>query len=204
MLDVEKQKDTLRHEIPSKESNMTPRPATAYVSGAELHCTAAYGTRPRDKAVRSRFVTLRATVLAACALLVLSACADSSLPPDDPLASEHPLWMVQVNHTDRGAINLAVGRYGMGDVYPHSGGGAAACCYPSPKDWSKPVTVHWEWDTMFDPKAKVIPPTEPHSLTVHFPPGGPAKHDRYLCLILRDRDTAELAFSRAASRCVAK
>lgn len=123
---------------------------------------------------------------------------------DDPLESEHPLWMVQVNHTDSGAINLAVDHYGMGDAYPHSGGGAAACCYPSPGDWSKPVTVHWEWDTVVDPKTKVVPPTEPHSAVVHFPAGGPAKDDRYLCLILRDRDTAELAFSRAATRCATK
>ncbi|MBI0329492.1 DUF3304 domain-containing protein [Burkholderia plantarii] len=155
-------------------------------------------------AVRSRSATSGIAVLAACALLVLSACESESLLPDDPLASEHPLWMVQVNHTDRGAINLAVDRYGMGDVYPHSGGGAAACCYPSPKDWSKPVTVHWEWDTMFDPKAKVIPPTEPHSLIVHFPSGGPAKNDRYLCFILRDRDTAELAFATGRTRCATK
>ncbi|WLE62857.1 DUF3304 domain-containing protein [Burkholderia plantarii] len=183
---------------------MTTSQADASVSNSELDYAAGYGTSPRDKAVCSRFVTLRTTSLIACALFALSACANDSLPPDDPLASEHPLWMVQVNHTDRGAINLAVDQYGMGDVYPHSGGGAAACCYPSPKDWSKPVTVHWEWDTMFDPKAKVIPPTEPHSLIVHFPPGGPAKNDRYLCLILRDRDTAELAFSRAATRCATK
>ncbi|WP_242468458.1 DUF3304 domain-containing protein [Burkholderia plantarii] len=183
---------------------MTTRKSDAPVSDVELDCTAAYRKNQCNKTIRSLSMSLRTTVLAACSLFALSACANDSLPPDDPLASEHPLWMVQVNHTDRGAINLAVDRYGMGDVYPHSGGGAAACCYPSPKDWSKPVTVHWEWDTMFDPKAKVIPPTEPHSLIVHFPAGGPAKNDRYLCFILRDRDTAELAFSRAATRCATK
>ncbi|AJK49612.1 DUF3304 domain-containing protein [Burkholderia plantarii] len=184
---------------------MTTRQADASMSDSELDCTADYGASRRDKAVRSRFITLRTTALAVCTLFILSACASDSLLPDDPLASEHPLWMVQVNHTDRGAINLAVDRYGMGDVYPHSGGGAAACCYPSPKDWSKPVTVHWTWGTELDPITKaVIKPREPHSMLVHFPAGGPAKEDRYLCLILRDRDTAELAFSRAATRCALK
>ncbi|WP_240766240.1 DUF3304 domain-containing protein [Paraburkholderia flava] len=137
-------------------------------------------------------------------LFALSACAGSSLLPDDPLASDHPLWMVPIDKTDRGAVNMAVEKYGMGGAYPHSGGGAAACCYPGPRDWSKPVTVHWEWDTVVDLRTTVAPPTEPHSIVVHFPPGGPAKDDRYLCLILRDRNTAELAFSRVASHCATK
>ncbi|CAN0628237.1 conserved exported protein of unknown function [Burkholderia multivorans] len=152
----------------------------------------------------SRSAALCSAALAACALLALSACAGSSLLPDDPLASDHPLWMVPINQTDRGAINLAVDRYGMGDVYPHNSGGAAACCYPGPRDWSKPVTVRWEWDTVVDPKTKVVPPTEPHSIVAYFPPGGPAKDDRYLCLILRDRETAELAFATSRTRCATK
>jgi hypothetical protein len=149
---------------------------------------------------------LRKVALAAGALLALSACtADSALVSADPLASEHPLWMVPVSQTDQWAINMAVDRYWMGDSPPHGGGGAAACCYPSPKDWSKPVTVHWEWGTELDPKTKaVIKPREPHSLIVHFPPGGPAKDDRYLCMILRDRDTAELVFARSRTRCATK
>jgi hypothetical protein len=139
-------------------------------------------------------------------LLALSACtADSALVYEDPLASEHPLYMVPISQTDRWSINMAVDHYGMGDSPPHGGGGAAACCYPSPKDWSEPVTVHWTWGTELDPKTKaVIKPREPHSMVLHFPPGGPAKDDRYLCLIVRDRDTAELAFSRAATRCATK
>lgn len=40
-----------------------------------------------------------------------------------------------------------------------------------------------------------------HSIVAHFLPGSTAKDDRYLCLILRDRDTAELAFTRTASHC---
>ncbi|WP_304993137.1 DUF3304 domain-containing protein [Burkholderia plantarii] len=184
---------------------MTTRQADASMSDSELDCTADYGASRRDKAVRSRFITLRATALTACTLFILSACASNSLLPDDPLASEHPLWMVPVNPTDHWAINMAVDRYGMGDSNPHDDGAGAACCYPSPKDWSKPVTVHWTWGTELDPITKaVIRPREPHSMLVHFPPGGPAKNDRYLCLILRDRDTAELAFSRAASRCATK
>jgi hypothetical protein len=154
---------------------------------------------------RSMATYLRKVALAAGALLALSACtADSALMSDDPLASEHPLWMVPVNQTDQWAINMAVDRYWMGDGTPH-GGSARACCYPSPKDWSKPVTVHWTWGTELDSKTKaVIKPREPHSMVLHFPPGGPAKDDRYLCLIVRDRVTAELAFSRAATRCATK
>ncbi|AJK49611.1 DUF3304 domain-containing protein [Burkholderia plantarii] len=183
---------------------MTTRQADAPVSDVELDRATAYGASRRDKTVRSRFITLRTTALAACSLFILSACASDSLLPDDPLASEHPLWMVPVNPTDNWAINMAVDRYGMGGANPHADGGAAACCYPSPKDWSKPVTVHWEWDTVVPLGTKIVPPTEPHTMALHFPPGGPAKNDRYLCLILRDRDAAELAFSRAATRCALK
>jgi len=147
---------------------------------------------------------LRTVALAACALLALSACADSSMLPDDPLASEHPLWMVPISQTDHWAVNMTVGQYGMGGSPPHGGGGAAACCYPSPRDWSQPVTVHWEWDTVVDPKTKFVPPTEPHSMIVHFPAGGPAKDDRYLCVILRDSETAELVFARSRTRCATK
>ncbi|MFP6558341.1 DUF3304 domain-containing protein [Paraburkholderia sp. B3] len=148
----------------------------------------------------------RTVALAAGALLALSACtADSALVSDDPLASEHPLYMVPISQTDQWAINMAVDHYGMGGSPPHGGGGAAACCYPSPKDWSEPVTVHWTWGTELDPKTKaVIKPREPHSAVLHFPPGGPAKDDRYLCLIVRDRDTAELAFARSRTRCATK
>ena len=155
---------------------------------------------------RSLATYSRTVALAASALLALSACtADGSLVYDDPLASEHPLYMVPINQTDRWAINLAVDRYWMGNGTPHGGGGARACCYPGPKDWSKPVTVHWTWGTELDPITKaVIKPREPHSMIVNFPAGGPAKDDRYLCLILRDHDTAELAFSRAATRCATK
>ncbi|WP_133645438.1 DUF3304 domain-containing protein [Paraburkholderia flava] len=148
--------------------------------------------------------SLRTVALAAYALLVLSACEGRSLLPDDSLASDHPLWMVPVNHIDRWAVNMAVDRYGMGGAPPNGGGGAAACCYPGPRDWSKPVTVHWEWDTVVDLRTKVAPPTEPHSMVTHFPPGGPAKDEDYLCLILRDNDTAELAFARSRTRCANK
>lgn len=147
---------------------------------------------------------LRTTCLATCVILGVSACAGSTALPDDPLASEHPLWMVPVNHVDQWAVNMAVDKYGMGGAPPHGGGGAAACCYSGPGDWSRPVTVHWEWDTVVPRGAKVVPPTEPHTMLVHFPPSGPAKDDRYLCLILRDRDTAELVFSRVGSHCATK
>jgi hypothetical protein len=156
------------------------------------------------RTIHSSSSSLHTVGLAACVMFAVSACAGGPAAPDDPLASDHPLWMVPINHTDRGAVNMAVDRYGMGGAYPHGGGGARACCYPGPTDCSKPVTVHWEWDTVVALGTKVVPPTEPHSMLVHFPPGGPAKDDRYLCLILRERETAELAFSRVASHCPTK
>ncbi|CAN0624765.1 conserved protein of unknown function [Burkholderia multivorans] len=143
--------------------------------------------------------------LAACALLALSACAGGSPLSDDPLASDHPLWMVPINQTDRWAINMAVDKYGMGGGRPHNDGSSAACCYPGLKDWGKPVTVRWTWGTELDPQTKaLLKPREPHSMVAHFPPGGPAKDDRYLCLILRDRETAELAFATSRTRCATK
>ena len=148
------------------------------------------------KVISPCFNSLRTVGLAACAMLAVSACAPAL--PDDPLASDHPLWMVPVNHVGQWAVNMVVDRYGMGGAPPHGGGGAAACCYPGPRDWSKPVKVHWEWDTVVAPNTKVVPPTEPHSMVVHFPPGGPAKDDRYLCLILRDHDTASGLAERMA------
>ncbi|ACD17041.1 conserved hypothetical protein [Paraburkholderia phytofirmans PsJN] len=175
------------------------RDARRTISGRRRHCS---GRAPHK---RSMATYLSAAALAASALLAVSACADNSLLPDDPPASGHPLWMVPISQTDRWAINMAVERYGMGDSPPHGGGGGAVCCYPSPRDWGKPVTVHWTWGTELDPKTKaVIKAREPHSMILHFPPGGPARDDRYLCLILREHDTAELAFSRAATRCATK
>ncbi|KDB07491.1 Protein of unknown function DUF3304 [Burkholderia sp. lig30] len=170
---------------------MTVRQAGAPVSDTELDRAATRGISGR---------------LAACVLLTLSACAGSSPLPDDPLASDHPLWMVPINYMDRWAINMAVDKYGMGGVDPYNnGGGAAACCYPGSKDWNKPVTARWTWGTELDPQTKaVLKPREPHSMVVHFPQGGPAKDDRYLCLILRDRETAELAFATSRTRCATK
>ncbi|CAN0624767.1 conserved protein of unknown function [Burkholderia multivorans] len=169
---------------------MTVRRAGAPMSDAELERAAARG-------IGRRF--------AACALFALSACTGSSPLPDDPLAGDQPLWMVPINQTDRWAINMAVDKYGMGGGRPHNDGSAAACCYPGLNDWGKPVTARWTWGTELDPKTKaVLKPREPRSMVVHFPPGGPAKDDRYLCLILRDRETAELAFSRVASHCATK
>jgi hypothetical protein len=142
---------------------------------------------------------------AACVLFALSGCAGLASLSDDSLDSHQPLAMVPINYTDRWAINMAVDRYGVGDINPlNNGGGAAACCYPGPGDWSKPVTIRWEWGTEVDPKTKaVLKPREPRSMVVHFPPGGPGKDDRYLCVILRDPATAELAFARSRTRCSA-
>jgi hypothetical protein len=142
---------------------------------------------------------------AACVLFALSGCAGGASLADDPFDSDQPLAMVPINHNDRYALNVVADKYWAGDARPHNSGGAAACCYPGPRDWSKSVVVRWEWGTEVDPKTKaVLKPREPRSAVTFFPPGGPGKGDRYLCVILRDHDTPELAFSRNASGCATK
>lgn len=169
----------------------------------------------RIKGIDSYPASLRTIGLAVCVLFAVSACAGRTALPDDPFDSNEPgLTMVPINHTDRYALDVVADRYWAGDARPHNDGSAAACCYPGLKDWSKPVTVRWTWATEVDPKTKaVLKPHEPHSMVAHFPPGGPKrsaddmaqdKDEPYLCVILRDRDTAELAFSRAATRCATK
>ncbi|ATF32623.1 DUF3304 domain-containing protein [Burkholderia thailandensis] len=160
------------------------------------------------------FATFQRMAFAAgFAVVTLTACAGSGGLPDDPFAgSGSALAMVPVSHTDRYAVNIFVDKYWAGDADANgSGGGSAACCFPGMKDWSKPVTVTWDWGTEEDPKTKAITmPRERHSVQVNFPPGGPhqdpdwRKSDAYLCVILRDRNTAELAFSPSRSGCVSK
>ncbi|MFL9903396.1 hypothetical protein PQR71_35580 [Paraburkholderia fungorum] len=54
-------------------------------------------------------ISSRLTSLAACALIVLSACAGSARLPDDPFASRgSAMAMVPINHTDRYAVNIFV------------------------------------------------------------------------------------------------
>jgi hypothetical protein len=133
--------------------------------------------------------------------------------PDDPLAGGGPaLAMVPISHASRYAVNIFVEKYWAGDADANGrGGGAAACCFPGMKDWSKPVTVTWEWGREEDPKTGAITmPDEKHSVQVNFPEGGPHrdadwhKTDAYLCVILRDRNTASLGFSPSRSGCVGK
>ncbi|PNE76596.1 DUF3304 domain-containing protein [Burkholderia thailandensis] len=154
----------------------------------------------------------RVVLAAVIAAFTLTACAGSGARLDDPLAGDGPaLSMVPVNHTDRYAVNIFVDKYWAGDADKRSGGGGAACCFPGVKDWSKPVTVTWEWGYEEDPKTKAVTmPDEKHSVQVNFPPGGPHqdtdwhKTDAYLCIILRDRNTAALAFAPGASKCLDK
>ncbi|WDD95776.1 DUF3304 domain-containing protein [Burkholderia sp. FERM BP-3421] len=119
--------------------------------------------------------------------------------------------MAPVNHTDRYAVNIFVSKYWAGDVTAPAGGTKAACCFLGTKDWSKPVTVTWEWGREEDPKTEgVTMPDEKHSLQVSFPVSGPHqdpdwhKTDAYLCVILRDRNTAALAFSPSGTGCLSK
>lgn len=159
------------------------------------------------------FSTFRRMAFAAgFAVVALTACAGSSFLPDDPLEGRGPaLGMVPINHTDRYAVNIFVEKYWAGDAVAHNAGGKTACCFPGVKDWNKPVTVTWEWGYEEDPKTKAITrPDEKHTVQVQFPQGGPYqgsdpyKTDAYLCVILRDRNTAELAFSPSGTGCATK
>jgi hypothetical protein len=147
------------------------------------------------------------------AVLGLSSCATGpGVMPDDPFSGDgSPLAMVPINHTDRYAVNIFVDRYWAGDALDHNAGGKAACCFPGVKDWSKPVTVRWEWGTEEDPTTRAVTmPREKHRVQVHFPADGPHqdpdwhKTDAYLCVIFRDLDTAALAFSPSRTGCRSK
>ncbi|CAM2175776.1 DUF3304 domain-containing protein [Paraburkholderia sacchari] len=152
----------------------------------------------------------RTTVLAVGTVIALSACGHAL--PDDPFASEgQAMAMVPINHTDRYATSIFVDKYWAGDVDEHSGGGAAACCYPGLKDWRQPVTVRWTWGQESDPQTKVVlKKREQRTVTAYFPPDGPhndrdpMKDDAYVCVILSDLNTAELAFSPNRSGCANK
>ncbi|WP_186064180.1 DUF3304 domain-containing protein [Burkholderia gladioli] len=159
------------------------------------------------------FSSLRSPALAAgFSIFALAACAKLDAASPDPFADGGPaLAMVPANHTGRYTVGIYVDKYWAGGVYPHSGGTASACCFPGMKDWSKPVTVMWQWGTEQDPVTKAITmPREKHRVQVNFPAGGPHrdldwhKSDAYLCVILRDRNTAALAFSPSASDCMRK
>jgi hypothetical protein len=160
---------------------------------------------------RSMAMSSRTAAFAAGAMIALSACAHVALP-DDPFDGEGTaLSMVPINHTDRYAVNIFVDKYWAGDVSSHAGGGGAACCYPGLKDWSQPVTVRWTWGWEEDPKTKAMTkPDESHTVVVHFPSRGPHndpdpyKADAYACVIFRDLNTVELAFSPSRSGCADK
>ncbi|WP_186072769.1 DUF3304 domain-containing protein [Burkholderia gladioli] len=160
--------------------------------------------------ILKRFRRLRLTI--GTAVFTLTACAGSNAVPDDPLAGGgQALAMVAANHVDRWAVNIYVDKYWAADVGPKGGGSAATCCFPGMKDWNHPVTVTWYWDVLRDPKTKaIVAPKEKRSVQVSFPASGPHqdpdwhKADAYLCVILRDDDTAALAFSPSRSGCVNK
>lgn len=71
------------------------------------------------------FAKFRHTALAACfAVFALTACAGSSALPNDPLAEERrALSITPVNHTDRYAVDIYVGRYWAGAVDSQGEGG---------------------------------------------------------------------------------
>jgi hypothetical protein len=151
----------------------------------------------------------RTGVIAFCVVAV-SACASSQLPDDAFQGGGAALTMVAVNHTDRGALDVFADKYWAGDVLPQGGGAAATCCYPGLTDWRKPVTIRWTWDEQDAKGTTPARPAEPHMVVSHFPPGGPSRNDDMykdeanLCIILRDADKAELAFSVTRSGCFDK
>ncbi|MCG5074454.1 DUF3304 domain-containing protein [Paraburkholderia tagetis] len=154
--------------------------------------------------------SLHTAALAVGTAVALSACGHAL--PDDPFVSEgQAMAMVPINHTDRYAVNIFVDKYWAGNVTHQAGGGAAACCYPGLKDWRQPVTIRWTWGWEEDPKTNAVTmPDEPHTVVAHFPSGGPhsdrdpMKDDAYVCVILRDLNTAELRFSPSASGCASR
>jgi uncharacterized protein DUF3304 len=153
--------------------------------------------------------SFRLTSLSVCALVTLSACAGSARLPDDPFSSRATaMAMVPINHTDRYATSIFIDKHWAGDVDEHAGGGAAACCYPGLADWSRPATVTWTWGQESDPETRVVlKPREQRTVVTHFPADSPhsdpdpSKDDAYVCVILRDLNTAELAFSPSRSGC---
>ncbi|KAK45085.1 hypothetical protein BG58_21295 [Caballeronia jiangsuensis] len=162
-----------------------------------------------DRTRRLRFALAIANL--GIVLFTLSACVGRTLPDDLFDGEGKALSIVPVNHTDRYAMNVSVGKYWAGDVSAHGGGGSAACCFPGVKDWSRAVSVKWTWGTEEDTRTKAVAkPAESHIVTAHFPLGGPHSdtdeytNDAYLCVILRDLDAVDLAFSPSAFACADK
>jgi hypothetical protein len=159
----------------------------------------------------------RAVCAVLSASLFASACAGKDRLPDDPFEGAGPaLTMVVVNHADRYG-HVFVDQYWAGNIGRRhqdgrpAGGGGGACCYPGLKDWSKPVTVSWIWGYERDKATgEITRPNEQHTAVVHFPPGGPKRSDDMykdeaeLCVILRDIDKVELAFSIGGTNCITK
>ncbi|MCS3394126.1 DUF3304 domain-containing protein [Burkholderia thailandensis] len=151
----------------------------------------------------------RAAVAASCAVFALTACASSDTQSDNPnIGGGQALGMVPINHTDRYAVNIFVDKYWAGDAEPQNAGGKTACCFPGMKDWSKPVTIRWTWGQESNRETKVIlKPRESRTVQAYFPAQGPHsdpdwhKTDAYLCIILRDLNTAEVAFSPSGTGC---
>ena len=159
--------------------------------------------------LQSTFTRFSSFVLAT--LLAVTATANGSSLPDDPFeSSADPMAMVPVNHTDRYAGSIFVAKYWAGDVFPHGGGGKAACCFPGLDDWTQPVKVSWSWaqDDARDGKPAVD--EIKRSIVTHFPAEGPRsstdplQNDNYVCVIFYDLDTVELAFSPSRRACTAK
>ncbi|WP_283151240.1 DUF3304 domain-containing protein [Silvimonas soli] len=136
---------------------------------------------------------------------------DTASAPDGP-----SLMMVPINHYGRYADSVFVDKYWAGNVTRQhedgtpAGGGKAVCCYQGYKDWSKPVKVRWVWGYERDKQTKqIVRESEWHEAMVKLPSQprsapDPLDSDAYLCIILRDRDKVELAYSRTSTGCADK
>ena len=153
---------------------------------------------------------LKSIAAIGCALLMISACAGTDGLPNPFSGSGEPLTMVPINHTDRPATSVFVDKSWAGNPYPKSGGGKAACCYPAMKNWDQPATVKILWGSTENPVTRdLILSQESKTYTAQFPPEGPNRSDpdhpeTYLCVILRDFDKVDLAFSRSRGGCLQK
>ncbi|MEN6079459.1 DUF3304 domain-containing protein [Chromobacterium piscinae] len=161
----------------------------------------------------------------ALACLLLSGCSTAATSQQDDVFTDdaRALGIVLVNHTDRYVSQAYVGKYwaaNIGKRYEDGsprGGNSSVCCYSGVTDWRKPVRVAWTWGREEEPgvankngtytPGKMILPDERHEVMAKFPPRFPLdspdrfKQETALCVIFRDLNTVDLAYSVGGFDC---